>query len=57
MQPPMMLVGEEEEIVQWCKDMVECGHKLEMIQLKSHVPPLCQGRTNNFQDGVLNKLW
>ena len=37
--PPMMLVGEEEEIFQWCKDMVECGHKLEMIQLIAHIPP------------------
>jgi len=36
----MMLVGEEEEIVQLCKDMVECGHKLEVIQLKFHIPTL-----------------
>jgi len=35
-----MLIEKKEEIVDWCKDILEIGHDLELIQLKANVTPL-----------------
>ncbi|XP_059077024.1 MFS-type transporter clz9-like [Cryptomeria japonica] len=56
--PPMILSLEEElEIVDWCKDMVQLGHGLEIIQLKSHVAHICETRPNPFKNGFPGRSW
>lgn len=35
-----MLIEQKEEIVDWCKEILEIGHDLKLIQLKANVAPL-----------------
>ena len=44
-------------MVEWCKEMAQLGHGLELIQLKSTVTQICQGRPNPFKDGFPGKSW
>ena len=37
--------------------MAQLGHGLELIQLKSTVAQICQGRPNPFKDGFPGKSW
>lgn len=37
----VMTEEKEDEVVEWCKEMVELGHGLEIIQLKSTVSQIC----------------
>ncbi|XP_057842521.2 uncharacterized protein LOC131051937 [Cryptomeria japonica] len=56
--PPTILSLEEEiEIVDWCKDMAQLGHELEIIQLKSHVAHICETRPNPFNNGIPGTSW
>ena len=48
-----MIEEEEDEVVEWCKEMAQLGHGLELIQLKSIIAQICQGRSNPFKDGFL----
>ena len=52
-----MTEDEEAEVVEWCKEMAQLGHGLELIQLKSTVSQICQGRPNPFKDGFPGKSW
>ena len=49
------LEQEEEEVVLWGKDMAQLGHGLELIQLKSTIAQIYQGRPNPFKDGFPGK--
>ena len=53
----VMTEDEEAEVVEWCKEMAQLGHGLELIQLKSTVAQICQGRPNPFKDGFPGKSW
>ena len=53
----VMTEEEEAEVVEWCKEMAQLGHGLEIIQLKSTVAQICQGRPNPFKDGFPGKSW
>ena len=53
----VMTKEEEDEVVEWCKEMAQLGHYLELIQLKSTVAQICQGRPNPFKDGFPGKSW
>jgi transposase-like protein len=53
----MLIKQEEEEVVVWCKEMVEMGHGMELIQLKANVAQICQYRLNPFKDGFPRKSW
>ncbi|XP_059073557.1 uncharacterized protein LOC131874281 [Cryptomeria japonica] len=56
--PPTILSLEEElEIVDWCKDMAQLGHGLEIIQLKLHVAHICETRPNPFKNGFPGRSW
>lgn len=44
-------------MVDWCKEMAEMGHGLELIQLKSSVAKICHSRPNPFRDGLPGKSW
>jgi hypothetical protein len=46
-----------EEIVFWCKMMVEVGHWLELIQLKADVSQIYHSRSNPLRDGFDWKSW
>lgn len=48
---------EEGEVVEWCKEMDQLGHGIELIQLKSKFSQICQGRRNPFEDGFIGKSW
>lgn len=52
-----MTEEEEAEVAEWCKEMAQLGHGLELIQLKSTVTQICQGRPNPFKDGFPGKSW
>ena len=52
-----MTIKEEEMVVVWCKEMDHLGHELELIQLKSIVVQLCQGRNNPLRDRFMGKSW
>jgi hypothetical protein len=43
--------------VVWCKEMVDMGHGLELIQQKENVAQICQSRPNPFKDGFPRKSW
>ena len=47
----------EEEVVSWCKEMVDMGLRLELIQLKLNVAQICQSSLNLFRDGFPGKSW
>jgi len=53
----VMTEEEEAKVVDWCKEMAQLGHGLDIIQLKSTVVQICQGRPNPFKDGFLGKSW
>jgi len=53
----VMIEEEEAEVVEWCKEMAQLGHGLELIQLKSTVAQIYQGRPNPFKDGFPGKSW
>jgi len=53
----VMAKEEEVEVVEWCKEMAQLGHGLELIQLKSTVDQICKGRPNPFKDGFPGKSW
>ena len=53
----VMTEEEEDELVDWCKKMAQLGHRLQLIQLKSTVAQICQGRPNPFKDGFPGKSW
>ncbi|KAH9325368.1 hypothetical protein KI387_005546 [Taxus chinensis] len=56
--PPTVLTEEEEEeIVEWCKEMADMGHGLELMQLKANVAQICETRQNPFRDGFPGKSW
>lgn len=56
--PPTILTDEEEaEIVQWCKDMANIGHGLQVSQLKSTVAHLVGVRPNPFTNGIPGRSW
>ena len=56
--PPTILTLEEElEVVEWCKDLAQLGHGLEVIQLKSHVAHIFQTRPNPSKNGLPSKSW
>jgi transposase-like protein len=40
---PLIVLTEQEEVevVAWCKEMVELGHGIELIQLKANVAQIC----------------
>lgn len=52
-----MTKEEEVKLVEWCKEMAQLGHGLGLIQLKSIVSQVCQGRPNPFEDGFVGKSW
>ena len=52
-----MTEQEEEEVKVWYKEMVELGHGLELIQLKSTTSQFYQGRPNPFRDEFPGKSW
>ena len=56
---PLTVMTEEEEamVVEWYKEMTQLGYELELIQLKSKVSQICQGRQNPFKDGFPGKSW
>lgn len=56
--PLTVLSGEEEEeVIIWCQDMAQLSHGLELVQLKSTVAQIFQGRPNPFKDGFPGKSW
>jgi len=54
---PVTVMTEEEDakVVEWCKEMAQLGHGLELIQLKSIVAQTYHGRPNPFKDGFPGK--
>ena len=53
----VMTEDEEAEVVEWCKEMAQLGHGLELIQLQSTVAQIYRGRPNPFKDGFPGKSW
>ena len=53
----VMTEEEEDEVVEWCKEMAQLGHGLELIQLKSIVAQIYQRRPNPFKDGCIGNSW
>lgn len=52
--PHTILSREEEiEVVQWCKDMVEIGHGLQINQLQSTIAQISGNMPNPFRNGIL----
>jgi hypothetical protein len=52
MKRPLIVIAEQEdvEVVEWCKDMDDMGHRLELKQLKENMTHICQKRQNPFKD-------
>ena len=53
----MLTKQEEEEVVVWCKNMNQLIHDMDLIQMKSIVFQIYQGRTNPFKDIFPGKSW
>ena len=49
----VMTKEEEAEVVEWCKEMAQLGHGLELIQLKSTLAQICQGSQTHSKMGFL----
>lgn len=55
--PRTILSEEEVEVVQWCKDMAEIGHDIEISQLQTTVAQMTTTRPNPFTNGMPGKSW
>ena len=53
----VMTEEEEDEVVKWCKEIPQLGHGLELIQPKSTITQICQGRPHPLKDGFSGKSW
>ena len=53
----MIITEEEEEVVVWCNDMIGMGHGMVLIQLKSTIVQIYQGRPNPFKYEFPRKSW
>lgn len=55
--PCTILSVEEDEVVQWCEDMAEIGHGLQISQLQSTVAQIIENMPSPFKNGMPGRSW
>lgn len=53
----ILSIEEEVEVIQWCKDMAEIDHGLQVDQLQSTVVQIIGNRANSFTNGMIGRSW